>query len=252
MKKVFACSVMALALSLVSCGDTGVNIGSGGDDSGGGGGGGGSSGYTLTTYTSPSNGGYVSRSPNQTSYTSGASVTVTATPYSGYSFTGWSGASSSTSSSVTVTMSGNKTLTANFKAQVANAVIITLTGWETKATDLFDNDLDPKISFDVIALTGGSVVSNKSTGALLDRDNVGQSWSGSIRSSPVAFITQADELRIFAVVIEKDPLANDDISPSTGVSWKPIPSAGTSGSTSVGTATRTSSKVTFSYQFIWQ
>jgi uncharacterized repeat protein (TIGR02543 family) len=207
--------------------------------------------YSITIGASPTVGGTTSLSPNKVSYTEGETVTATATAAIGYMFIGWSGSSSATTNSVTITMNSNKTLTANF-AQIANAVIITLTGWETRATDLLDNNLDPKISFDVIALVGGSVVSNKSTGALLDRDNVGQSWSGSVRSSPMAFITQADELRIFAVVIEKDPLANDDISPSTGVSWKPIPSAGTSGSTSVGTASTTSSKVTFSYQFIWQ
>jgi uncharacterized protein (TIGR02145 family)/uncharacterized repeat protein (TIGR02543 family) len=70
--------------------------------------------YTLTTRLSPFNGGSVSRTPDQTSYASGASVTVTAAAASGYTFTDWSGASTSTSSSVTITMNGNKTLTANF------------------------------------------------------------------------------------------------------------------------------------------
>jgi uncharacterized protein (TIGR02145 family)/uncharacterized repeat protein (TIGR02543 family) len=42
------------------------------------------------------------------------SVSVTATAANGYVFTGWSGASTSTSSPVTITMDGNKTLTAKF------------------------------------------------------------------------------------------------------------------------------------------
>jgi len=73
--------------------------------------------HTLTINVSPSGGGSVSRSPNQTSYTSGTSVTVIATAASGYTFTGWSGASTSTNSSVTITMNGDKTLTAVFELQ---------------------------------------------------------------------------------------------------------------------------------------
>ncbi len=100
MKKVLVFAVVGLALSVFSCGDTGES-----DD--GGGGGGSTSGYTLTTSVYPSNGGSVSRSPNQTSYTSGTPVTVTASPAQGYTFTKWSGASSSTSTSVTVYMYSN-------------------------------------------------------------------------------------------------------------------------------------------------
>jgi uncharacterized protein (TIGR02145 family)/uncharacterized repeat protein (TIGR02543 family) len=69
---------------------------------------------TLTTIVSPSGGGSVSRSPDQTNYALGASVTVTATAASGYIFSNWSDASMSESASITVTMNGDRTLTANF------------------------------------------------------------------------------------------------------------------------------------------
>ncbi|GBU22625.1 hypothetical protein R80B4_02536 [Fibrobacteres bacterium R8-0-B4] len=248
MKKVLAFAVMGLALSVFSCGDTGVGVG----DGTGGDGGGGPSGYTLTTSVYPSNGGSVSRSPNQTSYTSGTPVTVTASPAQGYTFTKWSGASSSTSTSVTVYMYSNQTLTANFN-QASNAVVITLTDWSMKETDLLgDTKLDPKISFDVIAVKNGSIVSNNSTGALLDRDNVGQSWSGYAVSSPVPFISSADEIRIKPVVIEKDPLASDDISPRSYDYWSPIPSAGSSGYSTIGTVSTGTSQISYRYEFIWQ
>jgi len=71
--------------------------------------------YTLTVNASPSDGGTVSRSPNQTEYNHGASVTVTATAANGYEFTGWSGAATGTTNPVTITMNENKTLTANFQ-----------------------------------------------------------------------------------------------------------------------------------------
>jgi uncharacterized protein (TIGR02145 family)/uncharacterized repeat protein (TIGR02543 family) len=70
--------------------------------------------YTLTTNATPTNGGSVSRNPDQTTYAPGTSVTVTATPANGYTFKGWSGASSSTNATVTITMNDNKTLTAGF------------------------------------------------------------------------------------------------------------------------------------------
>jgi len=73
--------------------------------------------YTLTTIVSPIGGGAILCNPNQTTFSSGTSVTVMATAASGYTFIGWSGASNSTSTSVTVTMNGDLTLTANFKQQ---------------------------------------------------------------------------------------------------------------------------------------
>jgi len=49
-------------------------------------------------------------------YMIGTQVTVRATPNLGYTFTGWSGASSSKNAVVTIMMDGNKTLTAVFEA----------------------------------------------------------------------------------------------------------------------------------------
>ncbi len=70
--------------------------------------------YSLTTNVSPAGGGSVSRSPNATTYAPGTVVTLTATPASGYTFTGWSGGASGTSTTTTVTMNANTTVTASF------------------------------------------------------------------------------------------------------------------------------------------
>ena len=75
----------------------------------------GSSGYTLTTGVG-SGSGTVTRNPDLTSYTSGAQVTVTATPTTGYVFTGWSGSATGSTNPLTVTMDADKTITANFQA----------------------------------------------------------------------------------------------------------------------------------------
>jgi len=79
--------------------------------------------YTLTTNVSPSGGGTVSRSPNQTSYACGTTATVTATAASGYVFTGWSGDASGTTNPMAITMDGNKMLTANFQQPLYMVIV---------------------------------------------------------------------------------------------------------------------------------
>jgi pectate disaccharide-lyase len=83
--------------------------------------------YSLTTNISPSAGGTVSRNPNATTYASGTVVTLTATPGSGYTFTGWSGDVTGSSTSVTVTMNANRTVTANFTSSTGTTYTLTTT-----------------------------------------------------------------------------------------------------------------------------
>jgi len=73
----------------------------------------------LTINIKPDYSGTVSGSPAAKAYYSeGANVTLTATPNTGYKFVGWSGASTSTSDTVTITIvGGDNTLTANFEPQ---------------------------------------------------------------------------------------------------------------------------------------
>ncbi|WP_461489127.1 InlB B-repeat-containing protein, partial [Pontibacter sp. HJ8] len=92
--------------------------------------------YTLTVTTAGS--GTVSKSPNQTSYASGSTVSLTATPASGYQFAGWSGDASGNTNPLTVTMTGNKAITANFTAvpaQYSLAVSTNEGGTVTKDPD---------------------------------------------------------------------------------------------------------------------
>jgi hypothetical protein len=70
--------------------------------------------YTLELAVSPSEGGTVSREPKESSYPSGSSVTLTATPASGWKFASWSGDASCNTSPLTVTMDKNKVITAKF------------------------------------------------------------------------------------------------------------------------------------------
>jgi len=75
--------------------------------------------YTLSTYISPSGAGSVSPAGGQ--YESGAQITLTATPASGYTFDYWQDMASSSSNTVTsntvyITMNANRVIAAHFKA----------------------------------------------------------------------------------------------------------------------------------------
>ena len=71
--------------------------------------------YSLITGVSPAGSGTVSRSPNASSYEAGTQVTLTATPAGwGWRFERWEGDVSTTTNPVTITMNGDKSITARF------------------------------------------------------------------------------------------------------------------------------------------
>ncbi|GAB3853106.1 hypothetical protein GCM10028822_21530 [Hymenobacter terrigena] len=70
--------------------------------------------FMLTTAVFGS--GTITKSPDQSTYANGTSVTLTATPAAGFAFTGWSGGATGTTNPLTVTMTANKNITATFTA----------------------------------------------------------------------------------------------------------------------------------------
>src|SRR5512139_2961720 len=68
--------------------------------------------YSLTVNVVGS--GSVARVPDQVSYVSGSVVSLTATPVAGWSFSGWSGDLIGSVNPASVTMDGNKVVTATF------------------------------------------------------------------------------------------------------------------------------------------
>ena len=91
-------------------------------------------------------------------YTSGTSVILTATPASGYTFSGWSGACSGTSTTCTVPMTAAKSVTASFG-------VATPSDNFTPTSDFTDN--------------ADGTVTHKLTGLTWRRCAMGQTWSGS-------------------------------------------------------------------------
>lgn len=71
-------------------------------------------GYSLQIQINPVGAGYVTKDPDQSLYYPGDVVTLTAYGNSGYTFSSWSGSVSGTQNPITLTMNGNKTVTANF------------------------------------------------------------------------------------------------------------------------------------------
>lgn len=71
--------------------------------------------YSLTTNVLPAASGTVVKNPDYALYAPDSIVTVTASPTSGYEFVNWSGDASGSNLITTVTMTANKTVTANFQ-----------------------------------------------------------------------------------------------------------------------------------------
>jgi uncharacterized repeat protein (TIGR02543 family) len=69
---------------------------------------------TYTLNVTATLGGTAVKNPNQTGYTSGTSVQVTATPIAGYTFSGWTGDATGTTNPLSVNMNSNKNIVANF------------------------------------------------------------------------------------------------------------------------------------------
>ena len=73
--------------------------------------------YTLTTEVNPTDGGSITKNPDQTSYTHGDTVELTATVNTGYTFSGWTGdvpSGHESDNPLSITMDSNKILTAIF------------------------------------------------------------------------------------------------------------------------------------------
>ena len=71
--------------------------------------------FTLTTVSTPSNGGTVQVPTSAAQYDSGTTVTLSAQPSNGYRFLYWSGDATGTETSKTITMTKNMNITANFE-----------------------------------------------------------------------------------------------------------------------------------------
>ena len=108
--------------------------------------------YTLTISLNPNNGGAVNRDPQPNcgggQYMAGTNVQLTAVANSGFSFSSWSGDTGGSTNPTTITMNGNRNVTAIFQASIINYwkgdyfSNTTLSGTPTLTRDDFSLDFD--------------------------------------------------------------------------------------------------------------
>jgi len=129
-------------------------------------------------------------------------------------------------------------------SQIANAIVITLTSWQTTRT----GTVNPRISFGVLTFRNGRGSTVENTGTLLSERDM-RSWTGSRRSSPVSFDSQADKLEIWPYVYHVGALWDTDISPGYYISLDLPVYAGRSGNATFNYGAG-DSRVSISYEFV--
>jgi hypothetical protein len=122
-----------------------------------------SSKYKLITAVSPGGGGSITVDPVQTWYNEGSSVTLTAVPTANWAFYSWSGDATGSDSPKTITMSGVKSVTANFKHTV---VVTSAYGAPSPAagTNWYDHNASVTVSCGTTPYSGGTGIQYVNTG----------------------------------------------------------------------------------------
>ncbi len=109
--------------------------------------------YTLNVTTVGS--GAVVKAPNQATYNHGTSVTLTATPTTGWHFVGWSGDASGTTNPLTVSMTANKNITATFAINTYTLTVTTVgSGAVAKAPNQATYDHGTGVTLTATPITG--------------------------------------------------------------------------------------------------
>ncbi len=128
--------------------------------------------FLLNTYALTVNAvnGTVSKAPDQATYNHGSSVVLTATPAAGYVFSSWSGDATGASNPLTVSMTGNKNITANFTTIPANQFTLTVNAVNGSVT---------KVANQTTYASGSTVVLTATPAA----GYIFSSWSGDATGS---------------------------------------------------------------------
>ena len=110
--------------------------------------------FTLTVIATN---GSVTKNPDTPTYASGSTVLLTATPNTGFRFTGWSGDATGSTNPLTVIMNANKTITANF-APVAAPLFTSIFGAFGGSAGITNQGINTRINNGSIGTTGVSTI----------------------------------------------------------------------------------------------
>ncbi len=132
--------------------------------------------YSLTITATN---GSVTKSPDQTTYTSGTVVTLTANPNTGYSFSSWSGDLTGSTNPTTITINANKAVTANFTQNQYTLTISSTNGSVSKSSNQSTYTYNTSVTLTAVPNTGYSFTS----------------WSGDLTGStnPATIIIDANK-----------------------------------------------------------
>jgi uncharacterized repeat protein (TIGR02543 family) len=195
--------------------------------------GGGTTSFTLTT--SGTNGTVV-KSPNQTTYTSGSIVSLTATPNSGYSFTGWAGDATGTANPLSVTMSANKNITANFSLTNTNVAVTGVTLAPGTASVAVGSTVALTATVSPANATDKTVSYSSSNTAVATVNAAGVVSGVSAGTATITVTTQDGSKTATSAITVTAVTGSTNIATSgTGTTWNNIPSA-----TSTSDATKAS------------
>jgi uncharacterized repeat protein (TIGR02543 family) len=106
------------------------------------------------TLTITATNGSVTKTPAKSSYNYGESVTLAATANTGYHFSNWSGDASGTSSTTSIVMNSNKSVTANFSINTYSLTVETGNGSVTKTPDKTTYNYGEQVTLQAVPNTG--------------------------------------------------------------------------------------------------
>jgi uncharacterized repeat protein (TIGR02543 family) len=112
--------------------------------------------FAINTYalTITAVNGSVTKSPDQTVYDSGSTVTLTALPAAGYQFAGWNGDVTGTANPTAITMTGPKSLTCGFTIKQYTLTTAATNGTVTRSPDLSAYDSGAVVTLTALPSAG--------------------------------------------------------------------------------------------------
>lgn len=177
--------------------------------------------YTLniTAYN-----GSVSKDPDKDRYDSGETVTLQATPDSGYYFTGWSGDASGTNTTVDITMNGNKSVVAGFGQDTAAPTLTGLSPEDDQTQVPLNNLIQMHLVDNGSGIDADSVNITLNSDVIYTGDTAGyESATGTCyrlgSNNDYVFVYQADELFDFDRQMQLAVSASDNIGNDMSQSW---------------------------------
>ena len=175
---------------------------------------------TFTLSVAVSGSGSVGVSGQKSVYLPGEVVTLTATADSGSGFANWSGASGATTTTLQLTMDGNKTVTANFKRVRLLTSAATGQGTVTRTPDGADRSADGSSA----SYLDGSVVQVTATAA-----NGWQfvEWTGALSGSTTPTSLTLDADRQVGATFKQLFTVTTGVNPASSGSVALTPSGGT-------------------------